>query len=232
MKVLKIHYLQHVPYENLGCIEHWVHEYGHKLSVTKFWDIYKLPNVDDIDVLIVLGGPMSIFHDDECPWLGIEKQYIKKAIDKGKKVLGICLGAQLIADRLGADVYRNNNTEIGWFPLMKNEAVREVAVLKSFPPEQKVFHWHGDTFDIPEGALRIASSEACVNQGFIYKDTVLAIQFHLEMTNDGIKQILANCYGSLTEEKYIQSSDQILENIETSKQNNEIMFQLLSSFLH
>lgn len=228
---LRIHCFQHVPYEDLGCIKKWIDEKGHHLSVTKFWEIYRIPKVTDIDVLIILGGPMSIFHDDECPWLGIEKQYIKKAIDQKKKVLGICLGAQLVANRLGAEVYQGKYAEIGFYPIYRTPESDNISCLKPLAHKATVFHWHNDTFEIPENAVPIAFSEACQNQGFIYNNHVLALQFHLEMTPESLKKMLAVCYSELVENKFVQSADTILGNIQKATENNKIMISILDSFL-
>ncbi|MBK8808118.1 MAG: type 1 glutamine amidotransferase [Bacteroidales bacterium] len=228
---LRIHCFQHVPYEDLGCIKNWIEEKGHHLTITKFWEIYRIPKVTDIDVLIILGGPMSIFHDDECPWLGIEKQYIKKAIDQKKKILGICLGAQLVANRLGAEVYQGKYAEIGFFPIHRTPESDNITCLKTLSDKATVFHWHNDTFEIPENAVSIAFSEACQNQGFMYNNHVLALQFHLEMTPDSLKKILVNCYSDLVENKFVQSVDAILDNIQKATDNNKIMVAILDSFL-
>ncbi|MEI7851737.1 MAG: gamma-glutamyl-gamma-aminobutyrate hydrolase family protein, partial [Kiritimatiellales bacterium] len=192
---MNIHWLQHVPFEGLGCIEPWLIENGHDVSCMRLWAGDSFPNTGNVDGLIVMGGPMGVYDEAIYPWLAEEKAFIKKIIAQDKPVLGICLGAQLIAEVLGAKVAKNKQREIGFFPVFGKSAalteqrppggLRSVATASEdwkLPGEFMAFHWHGDTFGIPEGAAHLASSAACGNQAFIYKDNVLALQFHLETT--------------------------------------------------
>ncbi|MCG8378009.1 MAG: type 1 glutamine amidotransferase, partial [Proteobacteria bacterium] len=112
---MNIHFLQHVPFEGLGSIENYINEKSHHLSCSRLYLDQELPSVNDLDWLFVMGGPMGIYDEDQYPWLDREKKFIKQCIDSGKIVLGFCLGAQLIADVLGAKVYKNQYREIGWF---------------------------------------------------------------------------------------------------------------------
>ena len=143
---MRIHYLQHVPFEDLAYIETWAKDKGHSLSVTKLYLNEKLPGMDDFDWLIVMGGPMNIYEEREYPWLVEEKQFIEEVIKTGKVVLGICLGAQLIADVLGGKVRQNDYQEIGWFPVTKTSEANNSVFFKSLPDDFMAFHWHGDTF--------------------------------------------------------------------------------------
>ena len=122
---MKIHYLQHVPFEGLGSIESALKEGGHSISVTRLFSDDPLPDISAFDWLIVMGGPMGIKDEDEYSWLRTEKEFIKKTIQTGKVVLGICLGAQLIAEVLGARVYKNKYREIGWFDINFNPNLLE-----------------------------------------------------------------------------------------------------------
>jgi GMP synthase-like glutamine amidotransferase len=189
---LKLHYLQHVPFEGLGIIEDWAIAQGFEISVSQLFNNDPLPVIDDLDWLVVMGGPMGIHDHEEHPWLVDEKIFIRKAIDAGKTVLGICLGAQLIADVLGAKVYPGPQKEIGWFPIRRAEGAPELL-----PEKLTAFHWHGDTFDLPAGAIRLASSETCQNQGFVYNDRVVALQFHLETTPESMEALIENCSDEL-----------------------------------
>jgi GMP synthase (glutamine-hydrolysing) len=207
---MKIHYLQHVPFEGLASIESWAMTQNHVLSATRFYNNESLPSVKEIDWLIVMGGPMNIYEDDKYPWLTKEKRFIEQAIKQDKTVVGICLGSQLIADVLGAKVYQGQHKEIGWFPIeMTNEAENSV-VFNSLPQKLTVFHWHGDTFDLPEGATCLAYSEGCQNQAFIYNEKILGLQFHLESTKDSVRRIIENCADELVEGKYIQKPEEML----------------------
>jgi GMP synthase-like glutamine amidotransferase len=207
---MKIHYLQHVPFEGLGSIEPWIVDRHHSLSATRFYANYPLPNVEDIDWLIVMGGSMNIYEDDKYPWLTEEKRFIDRAIQQNKTAIGICLGAQLIADVLGAKVYAGQYKEIGWLPIELTAMAQDTAVFNSLPQQLTAFHWHGDTFDLPAGAIHLARSEACQNQAFVYNEKVLGLQFHLESTKESVQQIVNNCADELVEGKYIQKSAEML----------------------
>jgi GMP synthase (glutamine-hydrolysing) len=208
--MIKIHYLQHVPFEGLASIERWAKTRGHWLSVTKFYQNEPLPPVDEIDWLVVLGGPMNIYEEDRYPWLSREKRFIEQVISKEKVVLGICLGSQLIADVLGARVFRNRYKEIGWFPIEFTPEAQTLPLFNFLPPRLTVFHWHGDTFELPQDAVWLARSEGCQNQAFLYKEKVLGLQFHLESTKESVEQLLNNCADELVEGRYIQKPDEML----------------------
>lgn len=204
-------------------------EKGHTLSSTHLYDDQTLPPIDDIDWLIVMGGPMGIYDVDAHPWLSKEKQFIKEAIDSGKIVLGICLGAQLVADALGARVYRNKYREIGWFNINRSPEVGGTILSTAIPEQAKVFHWHEDTFDIPGGANAIADSEACKNQGFILHDRVVAFQFHLETTLESSTALIENCRNELDGSQYVQSEEEILSEIERFSTVNRVMSSVLNA---
>lgn len=187
MKTLRIHYFQHVPFEGLGCIEDWALGQGHQLSYTRFYEGRQLPPLDEIDWLIVMGGPMGIYDEAIYPWLSGEKEFIRQAIAANKVVLGICLGAQLLADALGANVKPGKNKEIGWFPVQKTAEGKVSKLLDDMPDQLVVFHWHGDQFEIPANGLRLAESEACPNQILQYGDRVIGLQFHFEATEQTIR---------------------------------------------
>src|SRR5262249_47695751 len=137
--------------------------------------------LQEIDLVVVLGGPMNIYEEDKFPWLIAEKKFIRQAIEEKLAVLGLCLGSQLIADVLGAKIYPNDEKEIGWFPVEVTEAALKHRLFSHWPNFFTPFHWHGDTFDLPEGAIHLARSQACRNQAFLYQDRVVGLQFHLEI---------------------------------------------------
>lgn len=197
---MKAHILQHVPFEGLGSMEPWLRGRGAELSYTRFFESAALPEVDGLDLLIIMGGPMSANDEAALPWLVAEKQFIRQAVAAGVAVLGVCLGAQLIASALGEKVYKNTRREIGWFDI---EAVPGEGF--QFPPVLKVFHWHGETFDLPKGALQLARSDACENQAFQLGSSVIGLQFHLETTPQSAEAIITHCRGELVEEDFVQS---------------------------
>ena len=213
---MRAHYFQHVPFEGLGSIEAWLKAAGFEISCTRLYQAWELPDPDGVDVLIALGGPMSVNDEESYSWLPQEKAYIRDIISAGKPVLGICLGAQLIASALGAAVYQNKSKEIGWFPIQWTDTM--AASTPGLSPAMDAFHWHGETFDIPEGALRIAQSEGCKNQGFQLGDSVIGLQFHLESTPESVGQIVKHCGEELVESTFIQNRQDILN---TSPQQYE-----------
>lgn len=215
------HYLQHVPFEGLGSIESWLTAHGYTLTSSQLYESPILPSAEaikSIDLLIIMGGPMSIHDEKEYPWLAAEKQLVRHCIDAGKAVLGICLGAQIIAHTLGASVFQNKEKEIGWLPINNNLDSNLDTVLDTyqnidifnFPPSALVFHWHGETFDIPSGAVQLARSEGCAHQAFQYGRRTIGLQFHLETTPESAQAIVSHCRNELVESQYIQSEDTIL----------------------
>lgn len=225
---MRIHYLQHVPFENPGRILNWAEKNNCAVTATHLYKNEALPDSAAFDWLVVMGGPMNIYEEQEYPWLSAEKQLIKKAIEQGKLVLGICLGSQLIADVIGAKVVRNKQPEIGWFPIALSEKTRLSPAFSFFPENPVVFHWHGDVVaDLPAAAVVIAESEACGNQGFVYKDRVFGLQFHLENTRPIIEALIENCGDELTKGDFIQPAEVIRAQQEYMLQDNLLMDQFL-----
>lgn len=207
---MRIHYLQHVPFEGLGQIEPLLLEQGHELTGSHLYRGDELPALDDFDGLVVMGGPMGVDDGDRYPWLAPERELIAAAVAAGRKVLGICLGAQLIAAALGAPVSRNRWREIGWFPIHRDPQALSSPLGALFPEQLQVFHWHGDTFALPEGALRLASSEACVEQGFVLDERVVGLQFHIEMTPESAAILCKEGRDELDGSRFVQPAAEIL----------------------
>jgi GMP synthase-like glutamine amidotransferase len=228
MKKLRIHYFQHVQHEGLGSIEEWITSSGHRLTSTKFFESDRLPEISDIDWLIVMGGPMSVNDEQQYPWLAGEKLFIRKCIDSDKTVLGICLGSQLVSAALGAKVYKNKDKEIGWFDIDLTAYAQTNNLFVDIGSRLKVFHWHGDTFDLPENAHHLASSVVCKNQAYIYKNKVLALQFHLEPTTASLNEMIEKGRGDLTGGRFIQTEEELKGNKDLIVSNKEILFSLLN----
>jgi len=227
---LRAHWLQHVPFEGLGSIEAWLAHKRAIVSCTRFFQGAPLPSIDAVDLLIVMGGPMSVNDEEKHPWLRAEKELVARAIDQGKRILGICLGAQLIASALGARVRRNAFSEIGWFPIerLAAQSDRERRSLANvFPARLDAFHWHGETFDLPRGARHIARSEGCENQAFVIDEHVAGFQFHLETTPAQAAILVENCRDDLTPGKFVQPPDLILGSPERFRHINAVMDTIL-----
>jgi GMP synthase-like glutamine amidotransferase len=203
---MRVHVLQHVPFEGLGSIASWLKASKANVSHTHFYEESILPKLNGLDLIIAMGGPMSVNDESTLPWLRTEKQFIRDAAVQCIPVLGVCLGAQLIANALGSRVYRNAQKEIGWFPI---EATPGSADVFRFPDKCSVFHWHGETFDLPNGAVRLARSEACENQAFQIGRHIIGLQFHLETTPESAHSILLNCKDELAQGTYIQTESEL-----------------------
>jgi GMP synthase-like glutamine amidotransferase len=220
---MKLHWIQHVPFEGLGCIETWARERDTQISCTRLFAGDPLPEPNAFDLLVVMGGPMGIHDHGEYPWLPAEKAFLQSCITDGKSVLGICLGAQLIADALEASVYPGPHKEIGWMPVQ-----RTPGAPGWLPEELTPFHWHGDTFDLPRDAVHLASSAACRNQGFVFRDRVVALQFHLETTVASMEALIGHCAHELVNAPYIQTAAEMRRGgAEKAAAANAAMVQLL-----
>jgi len=205
-----IHCLQHVPFEGPAGIGGWAAGEGYPVTTTHLFARERLPDREAFDWLIVMGGPMGVRDEAGYPWLASEKELIDAAIAAGKTVIGVCLGAQLIAEVLGASVYPNAHKEIGWFPIALTEQGRASGLFALLPPRFEVFHWHGDTFDLPEGASHLAHSEGCGHQAFLYADRVLGLQFHLESTPTSVADLVAGCADEIVPGRYVQRAERML----------------------
>jgi GMP synthase-like glutamine amidotransferase len=204
----RIHYFQHVPYEGLDRIGDWAALRGHHVTRTAFHSKPILPSMDNWDLLCVMGGPMGVYEADQIPWMKEELAYIKEAIARGKRVLGICLGSQLIAGALGAKVYPHTQKEIGWWPInfTPQAAATELAV---FGRSSVMYHWHADTFDLPPGATLLASSAGCKNQAYAVGPNVVALQFHPEISFDTIGRWVKESTSIQTPGGFIQSEEEM-----------------------
>ena len=217
----------HVPFEGLGCIEQWIEQNQYSASYSRLYEDFKFPVQENFDWLIVMGGPMGVYDEAIYPWLKAEKSFIRESIENGKTVIGICLGSQLIAEVLGSKVFPNKQKEIGWFDIKMTKESRDLPILKSFEDQFPVFHWHGDTFDLPTESTRLFCSDICKNQAFLYRQKVLGLQFHLEVTLESMKEMVENGNAELIESETIQSAKQILNQTNFIKKNNQKMFAVL-----
>lgn len=228
MKPLRIHCLQHVSFEGPAYIKDWALQKNHAFTITHLYEKDALPALDELDFLVVMGGPMGVNDENRYAWLNEEKRFIRSCVELGKPVLGVCLGAQLLASAMGAPVVPNRWREIGWFDIEKTLVGMDHPLLKGIQTDQPVFHWHGDTFGIPPGAKHLLKSEACVNQAFLIGVNALALQFHMEMTPESLRGMLENCGDELlADAPYIQSADEILAKASLLENNNQQLAVLL-----
>lgn len=224
---MKAHILQHVPFEGPGYIGTWLSAHDYTLSFTRFYETdYQLPTPESVDVLVVMGGPMGVYDEAIYPWLTAEKAFITRVITAGKNVLGICLGAQLIAACTGATVDKAPLKEIGWFPVQATPAspLWWKELVQSVPA---FFHWHGDRFAIPEGAVDLAYTEGNSNQAFLLGNKVLGLQFHAEVTPADVAEMVKHGREELQKAPFIQNEAEILAAVHHATVVNKMLAELL-----
>jgi GMP synthase-like glutamine amidotransferase len=218
--------LKHVPFEGPGAIAHWIDRNGLNLE---FCPWYKEPVIkppEEYAAIVIMGGPMNVHDNDSYPWLPLELDYLRRALVTPVPILGFCLGSQLLALALGANVTRNAYKEIGWFEVTKHPLAESSPVLQGFPATFMTMHWHGDTFSLPQDALPLGSSAACQNQGFVWQNRVVGLQFHPEFTESGLESIIDQCRDELISDPFIQSEQQILANRHLLPEQHEMLFRL------
>lgn len=177
----KVLVCQHVAYEPLGTLNPLLKRFGLRIRYVNFGrEPEAQPKLEGYQALILLGGPMNLDQEKKFPHLSYEIHLVEQALQQEIPVLGICLGAQIVAKALGAKVKKNPEKEIGWYPIEITPEGQKDPVLKHFQPREWIFQWHGDTFDIPRGTDHLATSSTCVNQAFCYGDKVYGFQFHME----------------------------------------------------
>lgn len=205
---MKVQVLQHVPFEWIGSMEPWLRERGAEIVTAQLFAGDPVPDpAAEVDLVIAMGGPMSVNDEDVFLWLAPEKAYLRAMIARGVPALGVCLGAQLIASAHGALITKNPQPEIGWFPV---EAMPAPKGTFTFPFKKTVYHWHGETFALPQGAHLLASSKACRNQAFQLGANVIGMQFHLETTPETAALLIENCRDEIVPGEYVQSAEEML----------------------
>lgn len=195
---------KHVPFEGPGTFQDALKGRGIRYREANLYEGDIPKNLDGCRGLIIMGGPMNVYEEKEYPFLKDEDRLIKAALSKKLPMIGVCLGAQLMAKAAGAKVTKGEKKEIGWYPLYLTEEAMTDPVFRGLPKEIEVFQWHGDTFDIPRGALRLASSELFPSQAFRIGDNAYAFQFHIEVTERIIKE-----WAGLNEEELTSVKDYI-----------------------
>ncbi len=203
--------LQHVPFEGPAAIADWAGARHAKMAVTHLYKGEALPDLAAFDMLTVMGGPMSANDEAHHSWLAPEIALVRDATAANKTVFGICLGAQIIAKAIGAKVYAARQKEIGWFPVRQIDSKH--ALFGGLPQEFTPFHWHGETFDLPAGATRLAETGTTPNQAFALNSRVLGLQFHMEATAGSVNALIENAAGDIGSGPFEQKPDAVLAGI-------------------
>ncbi len=226
---MRAHSFQHVEFEALGLIEPALKARGYDITCTRWYLNEQPPVLADIDCLVIMGGPMSVHDSAVYPWLKDELSYLQQALEANKPILGICLGAQLIAQALNAAVYPGAHKEIGWWPIEAVPNTRDGVF--QLPDQHSVFHWHGETFDVPEQAVLLAKSQGCAHQAFQYGGKVIGLQFHLETTPESAGELMRHCPQDLAPSKYVQSEQAIAQTDEACYEANQKVLESLLDYL-
>lgn len=222
---MDVHVLQHVSFEGPAAIADWALDRGHDLRTTQVSRGDRLPDPATFDLLVVLGGPMSVGDDGEHPWLAAERESITTALAADRQVLGICLGAQQLAAALGAEVVPHDHTEIGWYPVSATAAAADTA-FGALPAQYPALHWHGDSFELPEDATLTATSEACRNQAFVAAEgRAVGLQFHLEATPASVDALVDA--GGVPDGPWVQSREELLARTAPYEALQDTLYTLL-----
>ncbi|MDY0361229.1 MAG: type 1 glutamine amidotransferase [Desulforegulaceae bacterium] len=220
----KILVVKHVPFEGPGFISSWAASKSIGVDIISSWKD-ELPDVSDDQGVVIMGGPMSV--NDDIVFIKKEMLWVKKLLEKNHKVLGICLGAQIIANALGASVFKGKEPEIGWFPVFLDKSIENEGLKNIFNESELVFHWHGEAFDLPMGANRIFFNDASDCQGF-YKGNAAGFQFHMETQIETAKALIENCPEDIEKRGvFIQAKEEILKD----NKNFDSINSLMNSFL-
>ncbi len=202
--------VKNVESEGPGTIEDFLKEKGMEYSILEMYDCQaSIPDIRGLTHMVVMGGPMAVHKIHEHQNLSLETALIRAVIKSGKPVLGICLGAQMIAFAAGAEVYAGSKTELGWDKVEITPEGMEDPVFSSLSvdngPAAEVFQWHGDTFDLPKDSVRLASSEHYQNQAFRFRDKVYGLQFHIEVTPEIVREWFSDEKGDKISSMFNQS---------------------------
>ena len=206
--------LQHDPLDGPGTLLDWAEERGHTVITCLICQGDPLPPLADFDLLVSLGGPMGAYEEEKHPWLADEKEYLRQAVVAGKRILGLCLGCQLLADALGGKAFRHSCKEFGWQPI---EPLPEGSGWFGTADVFQAFQWHGDTYTLPPGALRLAGNEAAEQQAFLLRgpagNAVLGLQFHLEWTEAMAREALEEPGVAPPPSPFVQTPEEILSDL-------------------
>ncbi len=230
---MRWHCLQHMPDEGPGYAAEWLVAHGHTLSFTQLFEPTSIfPALAEFDGLLILGGAMSVYSEENFPWLRSEKTFLQETLLAGKITLAICLGAQLLAQALGGEVRPNPEPEIGFWTVRFSAKALTHPLLRGWPEKATVLHWHFDTFTVPPGALRVGMSAGCAAQGFVWGDGVIGLQFHPEMTEEMVEQLMQfEAHETAEEQEFVQTAAQIRSKLKSVWKGRKLIETLLENMI-
>ncbi|WAU73927.1 type 1 glutamine amidotransferase [Acinetobacter sp. TR11] len=232
---LRVHYFQHIAGEGFGSCYDYLKAHQAKITATEFFalpvdlslELEALPHIDEVDLLIIMGGTMSVNDEANYPWLKLEKRWLRRYLSAGKPAIGLCLGGQLIANALGASVSRNQHQELGWMDVGRVSHVPENYF--QIPDKLNIMQWHSETFEIPRGGVRLAENKVCQNQMYQIGRNVLGFQFHPEMTPHALQLLIENEEDSAVfNGQYVQPIAELKKTIKSKfEQGNQLLNQAI-----
>jgi GMP synthase-like glutamine amidotransferase len=230
---MRWHCLQHMPAEGPGYAADWLAAHGHTLTFTRLFEPYpSFPAMADFDGLLILGGAMSVHDEASFPWLREEKAFLQQVLQTGKVTLAICLGAQLMAQALGGEVRPNPEPEIGYWTVRFSAKALLHPLLRGWPDKATVLHWHMDTFTVPPGAMRVGMSAGCAAQGFVWGDGIIGLQFHPEMTEEMVENLIQfEDHETAEEQEFVQTAEQIRAKLKSGWKGRKLLEQVLENLV-
>jgi len=229
---MRLLFLQHDPLDGPGALQEWADLRGHSVTICLICKGDPLPALESFDLLVSLGGPMGAYEEEKHPWLGAEKEYLRQAVAAGKKIIGLCLGCQLLADALGGKAFRHTCKEFGWQPI---EPLEAGSVWFGTDDSFYAFQWHGDTYSLPPGAEQLARNKAAEQQAFLIEapggGKVLGLQFHLEWTEQMAREALAEPGVAPPASPFVQTAEEILSDLSLFESGKIRFFALMDRFV-
>lgn len=223
--------VQHVPFETAAHIQVWADKRDLSLSVCHVYRGEAFPQPEQYDWLILMGGPMSANDRDRLPWLEQELAGVRLALEQDQAILGICLGAQVLAQAAGGRVVPNAQPEIGWFPVSLTDSGRDSPLFGALPSTFEAFHWHGEMCRLPSNVPALAASEACPVQAFAPAVRALGLQFHLESTRQSVADLITHCGPDLVAGPWVMSTSRMQGDELLYARSNRLMDSLLDRLL-
>jgi GMP synthase-like glutamine amidotransferase len=225
---MRLLFLQHDPLDGPGALMEWAESRGHSIAFCLICQDVPLPPLESFDLMVSLGGPMGAYEESKHPWLRTEKEYLRQATRAGKKILGLCLGCQLLADALGGKAFRHTCKEFGWQPI---EILPQGAEWFGTSGLFMAFQWHGDTYSLPPGAIQLATNGACEQQAFLIGNQILGLQFHLEWTEQMARDALAEPGVAPPKSPFVQSPEEILSDLTLFESGKRRFFLMMDRFV-